>query len=145
MRWLEQAKSWARNIKREVVGLYPAVASERHKPQIAEITQLTEKQVATIIAWAKRTPDVQAVILFGSRCKGTARPNSDVDLALVMTEGPDQNQRADDYLHNYKAWEAELKGRLALDVTVGLLDPPLGGQVPGGVAGCRIELWSRGD
>ena len=42
--------------------------------------QLTEEQRDAIIAWAERTPQVQAVMLFGSRCKGTARPDSDVDL-----------------------------------------------------------------
>src|SRR5262245_60768338 len=102
MRWLEQAKSWARAITRDVVRFYPA-AIDRHKSQIAKVAQLTEQQVVAIIAWAKKTPEVHAVMLFGSRCKGTARPNSDVDLAIVMTEGPDRNQRADDCLHNYKA------------------------------------------
>src|SRR5262245_18828915 len=50
--------------------------------------QLTDEQRDAIIAWAERTPQVKAVMLFGSRCKGTARPDSDVDLALSMTKGP---------------------------------------------------------
>ena len=49
--------------------------------------QLTDEQRDAIIAWAERTPQVQSVMLFGSRCKGTARPDSDVDLALAMTKG----------------------------------------------------------
>src|SRR5262245_6979853 len=48
--------------------------------------QLTDEQVTAIIAWAEKTPQVQAVMLFGSRCKGTARPDSDVDIADYYDE-----------------------------------------------------------
>ena len=42
--------------------------------------QLTDKQLAVIITWAKKTPEVQAVFLYGSRAKGSAKPDSDVVL-----------------------------------------------------------------
>jgi hypothetical protein len=38
--------------------------------------QLTEEQLDAIIGWAKRTPEVEAVILYGSRYMGTARPDA---------------------------------------------------------------------
>jgi predicted nucleotidyltransferase len=104
--------------------------------------QLTDKQQATIITWAEKTPEVEAVILYGSRSKGTARLDSDVDLALVMTRGPDRNQRADNYLHNYEAWETGLEEALGLKVHLGSLDPPLGREVPS-YAADGIELWRR--
>jgi predicted nucleotidyltransferase len=46
--------------------------------------QLTDEQLAIIITWAKKTPEVQAVFLYGSRAKGTAKPDSDVVLALFI-------------------------------------------------------------
>jgi predicted nucleotidyltransferase len=39
--------------------------------------------------WAETTIQVRAAILFGSRAKGTSRPDSDVDLALEF-ELPDE-------------------------------------------------------
>jgi hypothetical protein len=33
--------------------------------------QLTDEQLATIISWAKKTPDVQAVFLSDKRARGT--------------------------------------------------------------------------
>ena len=41
-----------------------------------------------ITAALLRHPGVEAVILFGSRAKGTHRPGSDIDLALCMTVFP---------------------------------------------------------
>jgi predicted nucleotidyltransferase len=46
--------------------------------------QLSNKPLATIITWAKTIPDVEVVFLSGSRAKGTAKPDSDVDLALSI-------------------------------------------------------------
>ena len=53
--------------------------------------QLTDEQLAIIITWAKKTPEVQAVFLYGSRAKGTAKPDSDVVLALSI-KGVSRNQ-----------------------------------------------------
>ena len=46
--------------------------------------QLTDEQLAVIITWAKETPEVQTVFHYGSRAKGTAKPDSDVVLALSI-------------------------------------------------------------
>ena len=53
--------------------------------------QLTDEQLAIIITWAKKTPEVQAVFLYGSRAKGPAKPDSDVVLALSI-KGVSWNQ-----------------------------------------------------
>ncbi len=50
------------------------------------ITQVELVKVAQLIAEA--TP-VDRIILFGSRAKGVAQPDSDVDLAVVLPEGAD--------------------------------------------------------
>lgn len=44
---------------------------------------LSEATVATITSVLARFPDVEQAVLFGSRAKGTHKPGSDIDLALV--------------------------------------------------------------
>src|SRR5262245_45515894 len=104
--------------------------------------QLTDKQRDAIIAWAERTPQVQAVMLFGSRCKGTARPDSDVDLALSMTKGRWQ-RRFENYRDNVNTWERVLTDAVGLTVHVGSCYPALGLEVPAAVRECYIKLWRR--
>lgn len=38
-------------------------------------------------------PEVQAALLFGSHAKGTARPDSDVDIAVLLEATPPSKQR----------------------------------------------------
>jgi predicted nucleotidyltransferase len=85
-----------------------------HRAIITSV-QLTDEQRDAIIDWAERTPQVQAVMLFGSRCKGTARPDSDVDLALSMTSGRWQ-RRFENYRDNVNAWERVLTDAVGLTV-----------------------------
>ena len=100
--------------------------------------QLTEEQRDAIIAWAERTPQVQAVMLFGSRCKGTARSDSDVDLALTMTKGR-WERRFKNYRDNVNAWERELTDAVGLTVYVRSRHPALGPEVPAAVKECSIS------
>jgi predicted nucleotidyltransferase len=39
---------------------------------------------AAIVAWARRHREIQEVWLYGSRARGDNRPDSDIDLAIVM-------------------------------------------------------------
>lgn len=50
--------------------------------------ELDEKAWALIREVLRRHPEVSAAVLFGSRAKGMARPESDIDLALegALTE-----------------------------------------------------------
>lgn len=43
---------------------------------------LSERELGLIREALSRFPDVSAAILYGSRAKGTAKPTSDIDLAL---------------------------------------------------------------
>ena len=71
--------------------------------------QLSIEQHAAIIAWAEKTPEVEAVLLYGSRYTGTAKPTDDVDLALVMTTGFSGKQRADSYLDTSRPGKPNLR------------------------------------
>jgi predicted nucleotidyltransferase len=45
-------------------------------------TGLTTEHTALIVGVIQAHPEVRRAVLFGSRAKGCARPNSDIDLAL---------------------------------------------------------------
>jgi predicted nucleotidyltransferase len=47
--------------------------------------------LASIVQWARADSRVAAVFLFGSRAKGTHRPDSDLDLAVVLTGDEDDS------------------------------------------------------
>lgn len=49
---------------------------------------LTDPALARLIARAKSDRDVLAVLLFGSRARGNASAESDVDVCLVLTSEP---------------------------------------------------------
>ncbi len=51
-------------------------------------TGLTNRELDLLRQVFRRFPKIRAVILFGSRAKGTHHPGSDIDLALV---GPDDD------------------------------------------------------
>jgi len=51
--------------------------------------------------WAARTRAVLEVWLFGSRARGTARPDSDVDLAIVLVTPDGKTNWA---LGDYMLW-----------------------------------------
>jgi uncharacterized protein len=46
-----------------------------------------ERIIETIVNWAKEQPTVQAVAVVGSYARGTARPDSDLDV-IVLTTNP---------------------------------------------------------
>ena len=75
--------------------------------------QLTDEQLAIIITWAKKTPEVQAVFLYGSRAKGTAKPDSDVVLALSI-KGLEATWRFAKFISHRRGWRAELEAALGL-------------------------------
>ena len=69
---------------------------------------LTDQQVRTIQQWAEKAHYVREVRLFGSRAKGCARPNSDVDLAITIG--------VDHYVALASQWEEQLSSLLGLTV-----------------------------
>jgi predicted nucleotidyltransferase len=77
---------------------------------------LTEQQVRYIQEWAERTGVVQTVRLYGSRAKGGARPDSDVDLALTLSTG--------NYVRFANEWQNELSNALFLKVMLKQYNSP---------------------
>ncbi|MER3552772.1 MAG: nucleotidyltransferase domain-containing protein [Meiothermus sp.] len=50
------------------------------------VTATVEATLERIPVWAKARPDVRAIALVGSWARGTARPDSDMDLMLLVDE-----------------------------------------------------------
>ena len=53
---------------------------------------------------ARRHPDIKSVILFGSRTHGTARPDSDWDVALVVAAGSERQIAQTDIVRECYEW-----------------------------------------
>jgi uncharacterized protein len=66
---------------------------------------------AQLTARLEREPDVVVAYVFGSHARGTARPDSDVDVAVLLAEGSDPARR-----------QVELSAALASGVDVVVLN-----------------------
>lgn len=100
--------------------------------------------VASIRAWAEANSNLAEVWLFGSRAKNLARPDSDVDLALVLQ--PAEGRR-DWALGNYLAlgngWRRDLEAIVGRHVSLELF-PRDGEPLPETMTEARetaIQLW----
>jgi hypothetical protein len=60
--------------------------------------------IRTILAWATAQPKIRAVALVGSYARGAARPESDIDLVLLVTDP--QGFRADTTWIEQIDWQA---------------------------------------
>jgi uncharacterized protein len=93
---------------------------------------------ARCCTWAAGRPDVHAVALVGSHARGTARPDSDVDL-VVLTDRPDA--------YAGTSWAAEALGAGATDVRTRRWGPLLERRflLPGGLVvdcGLAPPTWA---
>jgi predicted nucleotidyltransferase len=77
---------------------------------------LTEQQVRYIEDWAERAGVVETVRLYGSRARGSARPDSDVNLALTVGTSH--------YVRFLNEWQKELSDALVLKVMLKQYNSP---------------------
>lgn len=89
--------------------------------------QLTASEISIIRAWAdEHRPCVLAVYLFGSRARGTARADSDIDIAIELdlsdAEPPLMGSCFGLYMARGDRWQRELAASLARHVSLEALD-----------------------
>jgi len=53
---------------------------------IAQLDHVVVPVVTPIVTWAQLRPDILGLALVGSWARGTARPDSDIDLVLLVSE-----------------------------------------------------------
>ena len=102
----------------------------------------SEEQAADLAARLEAEPDIAVAYLFGSRARGNARPNSDVDVGVLLDAGVDIHRR-----------QLDLMASLGANVDLVVLNdapPALGYRVlrDGIVLVChddraRVEHWVR--
>ncbi len=97
-----------------------------------------------IRTWAKQGPDVSEVWLFGSRAKGTATAESNIDLALVLMPGdPGHDWPLGNWTALASRWQGDLELGLGRHVSLELFARP--GEEEGApeARASAILLWRR--
>ena len=90
--------------------------------------------MSAIREWAQRAaPYVEKVRLYGSRAKGRARPDSDVDLAVTALVG--------NYVRFADEWQRELSEKLELDVRLAQYNCPASDTARRACDACSIVLF----
>jgi len=94
---------------------------------------------------ASRNPNVHELWLFGSRAKGTSRPDSDIDIALAPMPPTEKHHWAiEAYFDNFDDWKAELKAMLNWEVSLELIgrDKKMDAEIKkSGVQLCAVTNW----
>jgi predicted nucleotidyltransferase len=67
-----------------------------------------------LAAWAETKPTIKALYVFGSRAKGTANPESDLDLAFSFVD--DIDNADSELIENSEDWKKELTNLTGLHV-----------------------------
>jgi predicted nucleotidyltransferase len=92
--------------------------------------------------WAQANEAVRQLWLFGSRARGDAREDSDVDIALALTPPVGKHDWAlGAYFSLEREWKVQLTAIVERDVSLGVI-------VPGTEADVRVRregvlLWAR--
>ena len=103
---------------------------------------LTNSQLAWIIDWAERTKAVAEVWLFGSRAKGTWRPESDIDLIIqLMPPIGNHDWAAGDYSALGDAWQGTLGTLLEWSVSLIAFGPGIDEETD--IRETAILIWKR--
>jgi predicted nucleotidyltransferase len=118
--------------------------NRKPKTDAACKVDLPNESVLALCSWAEANGNVQELWLFGSRARGEAREDSDVDLALALMPPTGKTNWA---LGNYFRFEIEWKRQLEGIVRCAVSIEPL---VPGEHSDERVRregvrLWARVD
>lgn len=101
--------------------------------------QLPDEWRDAVVAWAQENRNIAELWLFGSRAKGLARPDSDLDLVVQLMPPDGKHDWA---LGNYMAlgdrWQAELANLIGRHVSLQAFGPGMDE-----VRQTAIPLWKR--
>ena len=81
---------------------------------MTEEVRISPEWCDAIRSWAAAIPSVDRVSLYGSRARGTPRPDSDLDLA-VYVRAPD-GEHLSEWIENRQRWQQALSARLGIKV-----------------------------
>jgi predicted nucleotidyltransferase len=105
--------------------------------------QLRPEWLRGLREWAEANDAVCQLWVFGSRARGDAREDSDIDiaLALAMPLKGRGDQALGAYFHLESEWKRQLQAIVGIDVSLGVI-------VPGEEADIRVRregrlIWTR--
>lgn len=104
--------------------------------------QIDEAIKDKLCRWAASNDATFSLWLFGSRAKGTARPESDYDIAIeVMPKKGDHDWSFGDYVFLYEEWKKEIKAIVQGEASLVAFRDDLERRFDPRENG--IKLWSR--
>jgi predicted nucleotidyltransferase len=105
---------------------------------------IERRTLEAIAAWAGKHEKVRRVWVIGSRASGTARPGSDLDIAVELEPTPDGDETLPDWVANAEAWRDELQQHVAPKVDLQWVDPIAGsGATRGEAAEGKVLAYER--
>lgn len=84
--------------------------------------KVTAEQIDAVARWANADPLIEAAYVFGSRAKGHARPDSDIDIA-VKVSGKTEGEALANAICEKARWVTELELLLGLTVDLQSMMP----------------------
>ena len=106
------------------------------------MTSLEQPFISAVRCWASQQPELVAVILFGSRAKGCARPESDWDICcLVEASGAESWYTT--WHCNAPAWKAGFCQHTGLNEQLVQFCAPTSDAVVSGLLECSKVLYTR--
>jgi predicted nucleotidyltransferase len=80
--------------------------------------------------WANVEPHIGELWIFGSRARGDNGPNSDLDVAVIMADGP-KGTRYGNWAFLSDDWKEELEHFLPIAIDLDIGDPDISTKVVG--------------
>jgi predicted nucleotidyltransferase len=123
--------------KAVLVRVRPGAPTIEHRVQTVQFdvatmspnsTGVADEWIAALRAWADGERLIEALFLFGSRVKHEGRPDSDLDVAVLLLDRRG-SERQLDWSDNSARWRAELEGRLPVMLDLHFYDPTSPGRI----------------
>ena len=77
---------------------------------------LSDEDRQKIVAWAAIHPEILKVYLYGSRARGDNRTDSDIDVAIVMNQGPGDANALATWMFRHERYKKSPDLHLSQDV-----------------------------
>ena len=103
---------------------------------------MRDEWIAALRQWAANNGAVSELWLFGSRAKETARPDSDIDVGLLMMPPTDgTNWAGAAYVENFYCWKRQLRFSIDWNVDLVAIGPKF--DMDEEVRTTGVRLWVR--